>query len=117
MNEDIIIREAMDSDLGDVLMVERLAFGEDDEAELVRNLLDDFSAKSVLSLLVFKGDQAVGHILFTRARLSGENDTVSLALLAPLAVVPEFQKMGIGGALIGRGLELLGKSGVDLVFT
>jgi len=36
----IYIREAADSDLNDVLSVERLAFSQDDEAELVRNLLD-----------------------------------------------------------------------------
>ena len=33
------IREASDSDLKDVLIVESLAFGQDEEAELVRELL------------------------------------------------------------------------------
>lgn len=37
-------------------------------------------------------------------------------ILAPLAVIPDFQKLGIGGKLIETGLEILSKSGTDLVF-
>ena len=110
------IREASDSDLNDVLSVERLAFGHDDEAELVRNLCSDPSAKPILSLLAFKDDVAVGHILFTTAYLTNSHNKTAIAILAPLAVVPDAQKQGIGGKLIERGLELLSRSGVDLVF-
>ena len=39
------IREASNSDLNDVLLVERVAFGYDKEAELVGELLGDSSAK------------------------------------------------------------------------
>ncbi len=110
------IREATDSELNDVLSVERLAFGYNKEAELVRDLLEDPSAKPILSLLAFKNERAVGHILFTTARLTKTPNTVSMAILAPLAIVPEAQKQGMGGQLIKRGLELLSISGVDLVF-
>ena len=55
--------------MGDVLRIERLAFGHDREANLVRDLLSDASAKPVLSLLAFENDEAVGHILFSSARL------------------------------------------------
>lgn len=110
------IRESKDSDLNDVLSVERLAFGHDKEAELVRVLLGDLSATPFLSLLAFKDDKAVGHILFTAARLTKTQNTASIAILAPLAIVPDAQKQGIGGMLIERGLQLLSKSGVDLVF-
>ena len=110
------IREAVETDLNDVLQIERLAFGYEKEADLVRGLLYDLSAKPVLSLLAFKKDRAVGHILFTTARLLGTKDTASIVILAPLAIVPDAQKQGIGGKLIEQGLELLSKSGVDLVF-
>lgn len=59
----IYIREALDSDLDDVLAVGRLAFSKDDEAKLVRNLLRDSSAKPILSLLAFQSDRPVGHNL------------------------------------------------------
>ena len=88
---------------------------EDKEAELVRVLLVDPSAKPFLSLLTFK-DKAVGHILFTTARVTKTQDTALISILAPLAILPDFQKQGIGGRLIERGLKLLSKSGIDLVF-
>ena len=110
------IREAVETDLNDVLLIERLAFGYDKEANLVRDLLHDHSARPLLSLLALKNDRAVGHILFTKARLSGTQDTASIVILAPLAILPDAQKQGIGGKLIEKGLELLSTSGVDLVF-
>ena len=110
------IREAAEKDLNDVLLIERLAFGYDKEANLVRELLYDPSAKPLLSLLAFKNDRAVGHILFTTAQLSDTQDTASIVILAPLAIVPDAQKQGIGGKLIKQGLRLLSKSSVDLVF-
>ncbi len=115
--QQIRIREAGDSDLNDVLCVERMAFGRDEEAELVRELLRDPSAKPILSLLAFKDDLPVGHILFTKAHLEHcHNPAIEIAILAPLAIVPDAQKRGIGGKLIKTGLELLSKSGVGLVF-
>jgi putative acetyltransferase len=110
------IRLAQETDLEDVLSVERAAFGEDAEAELVRNLLCDASAEPSLSLLAFQDDRAVGHILFTAARLSGPSTPPKISILAPLAVVPDAQNRGIGGKLIERGLQRLSESGVDLVF-
>lgn len=110
------IVEASASDLDDVLSVERAAFGEDDEAQLVRSLLRDPSALPLLSLLAREGGRAVGHVLFTAARLDGTPRTVSAAILAPLAVVPEAQRRGIGRRLIERGVQLLSESGVELVF-
>jgi putative acetyltransferase len=115
MNE-LLIREAVETDLNDVLQIERLAFGYEKEADLVRELLHDPSAKPVLSLLAFQKDRALGHILFTTAQLSGGQDSASIVILAPLAIVPDAQKQGIGGKLIEKGLELLSKSGIDLVF-
>ena len=112
----MIIREASDSDLNDVLFVERVAFGKEEEAALVRDLIDDPSAKPLLSLLALVNDRAVGHILFTKAHLTKSPNAASITLLAPLAIVPDSQKQGIGGKLIKRGLQLLSTSGIDLVF-
>jgi len=116
MNDHIDIRKAAESDLNDVLSVERDAFGYDKEAELVRDLLYDQTAEPILSLLAFREKRAVGHILFTTAHLMNSPKKVTIALLAPLAIVPDAQKQGIGGKLIKRGLELLSESGVELVF-
>ena len=110
------IEQAAEADLQDVLFVERLAFGRDEEAELVRDLLDDPSARPLLSLLAREDGRPVGHVLFTAARLEELPDAASVAILAPLAVVPDAQRRGVGSRLIARGLQILSGRGVDLVF-
>ena len=111
----MIIRKALDSDLDDVLFVERAAFDSDECAEIIQLLLGDDSAKPIISLLAFQENRAVGHIMFSRATLE-PHAPLSISILGPLAVVPEFQKQGIGSKLIESGLDILSKSGVDLVF-
>lgn len=111
----MIIREALDADLDDLLAVERAAFGSEEVPELVRRLAGDKSARPFHSLLAVKRDRPVGHILFTSVRLEPAAP-VALSILAPLAVVPEFQRQGIGGALVRHGLQVLKKSGAGLVF-
>ena len=115
MNSKLRILESHSEDLESVLAVDRAAFGSEEEAELVRNLLNDPTAEPRLSLLAIQEERAVGHILFTRADLDPELDLIA-SILAPLAVIPEYQKQGIGGSLIREGLAILGKRGVDLVF-
>ena len=109
------IRETTDADLKDILFVEREAFNSNKEADLTEDLLADPSAKPLLSLIAYIEDQPAGHILFTKAHLSN-TPKVAVSFLAPLAVVPKFQRRGIGGNLIKKGLELLSKANVDLVF-
>ena len=110
------IRESSESDLGDVLNIESRAFGSNTESELVNGLLCDSSAMPLLSLIALNDEQAIGHILFTQARLADTDDSISAVILAPLAVIPEEQGKGVGGQLINEGLRLLSKSGVELVF-
>jgi len=85
-------------------------------AELAKGLLGDNTAVPVLSLVAVKGDVPVGHIVFTKARLTGAGNVVSARILAPLAVLPDEQAQGTGGQLIEEGLRQLRESGVDLVF-
>jgi putative acetyltransferase len=110
----VYIRETSDADFSDILRVEGAAFDGGDEVEFTRALLVDPSAKPLLSLLAFIDDQPAGHILFTAARLV--NSGVGVSFLAPLAVVPQFQRRAVGGSLIRDGLERLSRSGVGLVF-
>ncbi|MFC1657216.1 GNAT family N-acetyltransferase [Candidatus Moduliflexota bacterium] len=111
----MLIREALESDLDDVLAVESAAFGPEEIPELVRDLTSDKSAEPLLSLLAVRDKRPVGHILFTKARLEPEAP-VALSILAPLAVVPDTQRRGTGGKLVEYGLNLLRKRGVGLVF-
>lgn len=113
------IRKAIESDLQDILFVEKAAFGDKEGpeiAKLVIDLLSDQSAMPLISLIAVDKDQTIGHILFTKAKLTGALREVSTAILAPLAVLPEAQAKGVGGQLIKKGLELASQSNYELVF-
>jgi putative acetyltransferase len=109
------IREARETDLPLVLQVQRAAFGGETEAGLVRDMLADPTAQPLLSLLAVEAEGALGHVLFSRARIDGSGNEVRLAILAPLAVIPEAQGKGIGRQLVEAGLERLTAKGVALV--
>ncbi len=110
----IVEASAADSDA--VLGVERAAFAREDEAALVAALLQDPTAQPSVSLLAFLANKPVGHGLFTKAVLADASRHVSAAILAPLAVVPGFQRRGVGRALIEHGASMLAASGVRLIF-
>jgi putative acetyltransferase len=114
----MIIRESTESDLSELLEVERQAFGIDEGpviTELVYGLLSDPTAKPLLSLIAVNDDRVIGHILFTKARLTSDK-SIAVSIMAPLAVVPDSQRQGVGGKLIAEGLKLLSESDVKLVF-
>lgn len=110
------IRETKDADLKDILFVELEAFNFHKEADLTKDMLADPSAKPLISLIEYIEDQPAGHILFTAGHLSNAPRKVVVSFLAPLAVIPKYQRQGIGGNLVKKGLQLLAKSGVELVF-
>lgn len=114
--QDILIRETGINDLNAVMTVEKRAFGYDKEAELTAGLLTDRTAEPVLSLLAFYNNKAIGHILFTRAYINNRAPQPLMHILAPLAVIPEYQKQGIGGMLIREGLKRLKEMGSEMVF-
>jgi putative acetyltransferase len=109
------IRETAGADLNDILYVEKSAFKRNVEAELTRDLLVDPTAKPRVSFLAYIEDKPAGHILFTNGHLTN-HPQVRVSFLAPLAVVPKYQKQGIGGALIKKGVEKLAELGIELVF-
>lgn len=111
------IRHAEPADLASVLEVHRVAFGGEEEAELTAALLDDPSARPVLSLVAEEDGRVIGHVLLTAATVEGfGHRQASSMLLAPLGVVPEAQGRGVGGALVREALDTAGSSGVQLVF-
>ncbi|MCJ7798059.1 MAG: N-acetyltransferase [Thermoleophilia bacterium] len=118
----LTIRPAVEADLSDVLRVHRAAFGQDDEADLALELLSDPTSQPVVSLLAEVEGRVVGHILLTRARVvrtgtgAGDGQETPAMRLAPLAVVPDAQRRGIGTELMRAALDAAVGLGVGLVF-
>lgn len=117
MSGPMIVREALPEDAAAVLDVHRAAFGGEEEAGLVEALLGDPTAQPVVSLLAEDGGRVVGHVLLTTATLEGpESGSLRVMLLAPLAVAPDRQGRGVGGALVRASLERARCAGAGLVF-
>ncbi len=106
------IRESNTGDIDAIVSMYPLAFPDEDLVPVVRELLA--APEIALSLVALIDDQVVGHVIFTTCAVEG-ND-LKASLLAPLAVAPEFQRQGIGSAIVNNGLKRLADSSVDGVF-
>ncbi|MCA1945274.1 MAG: N-acetyltransferase [Desulfovibrio sp.] len=113
------IRYATEADTPAMHDVVLAAFGMPSGPELV-SLIDDLSgdatARPLLSFVATSQGRIVGHILFSNVQLQGSQDQVAASILAPLCVHPDFQRQGIGGALITFGLSQLRAMDIGLVF-
>lgn len=98
----IIIREEKPEDISDIKAVNEGAFGQPNEAKLVDMLRK--REKIRFSLVALLKDRIVGHILFSPAVIESEGNTVSLVGLAPMAVLPDYQRKGVGSRLVEAGI-------------
>jgi putative acetyltransferase len=100
-----------------VRLLNELAFEQPAEANLVDALRRTCADK--LSLVAVDEDavdeEVVGHILFTPVEVESNGRRVVGMGLAPMAVVPERQRQGIGSLLVRRGLDILRERGCPFV--
>jgi putative acetyltransferase len=84
--------------------------GEADLIEAIRKHCD-----ISLSLVAIKDNHVVGHILFSPATIRTESSTIHGMALAPLAVLPLYQRLGIGAMLVTEGLRRIIQSTADFI--
>lgn len=87
------------------------AFGRAAEAELVDRVRQSDGFLSELSLVAWSAGRIIGHALFSRVHLQTETDRLEILALGPLAVLPEFQRQGVGGRMIADGVERAARDG------
>ena len=116
---DFLIRQADPDDLPQIHKLLDAAFGIAEGQEigaLVDALLVDPTAEPVVSLVVTQDERIVGHVLFSAVRIGEQAEGLESAILAPLAVHPDMQGLGLGGRLVAEGIARLRAAGTALVF-
>jgi putative acetyltransferase len=83
--------------------VNRQAFGRADEASLVRRLRDE--GLVVASLVAEQDGAVVGHLLLSWLPTVVDGHPLRTVALAPVAVLPERQRQGIGPRLVEASIE------------
>lgn len=114
MSGSLIIRPETPEDYPAIAEVNRLAFGQDNEAQLVEAIRASDRFVLGLSLVAEQAGAIVGHVLLSQVDLVGDR-TRAILCLAPLAVHPTHQNRGIGSALVEAGLVAAEASGAPLV--
>ena len=108
-DENLVIRCEEAADEPAVRTVNESAFGRPDEADLVNGLRKE--GVVILSLVAEMRKQVVGHVLFSRIWIDRPDASLAAVALAPIAVLPDHQRNGIGGRLIRSGLDSLRNQG------
>ena len=108
----MLIRKEEAKDHSSIYSVVKTAFdsaehADGNEQDLVNALREGDSFIPELSLVAEKDGKIVGHILFTKAKIDRE----TVVALAPLSVLPEYQRQGVGTALIKEGHRIAAELG------
>jgi len=119
MNPKIIIRNETESDVSAITEVTVAAF----RALEISNHTEQFIIEALraanaltVSLVAEMDGRVIGHIAFSPLTIS--DGTPNWYGLGPVSVLPEYQRRGVGSALIGEGLsrlKALGARGCCLV--
>src|SRR4030042_1769787 len=110
--KEMMIRKEASTDIQDIRRLNDLVFAGLVEGIIVDSIRD--RCREALSLVAVHRDQIVGHIFFSPVAISGMNGIEAMGL-GPMAVFPEYQRKGIGKALITRGIQELQKVGCAMV--
>jgi len=104
------IRDENPGDIAAIGALNRLAFGQEQEGNIVDALRRNGAAR--LSLVATVDGQVVGHILYSPVTIAGNLEG---AALGPMAVLPGHQGKGIGSRLVRAGNARLQNEGCPYI--
>lgn len=108
-----VVRHERPEDRAAVWQVNALAFGRPNEAHLVDRLRE--GPQPTISLVAVQDGRLVGHIFFSPVSVESDGGTFPGLGLAPMAVLPEYQRRGIGSELVRQGLQACAQGGHPVV--
>lgn len=97
-----------------VRRVNELAFDGPGEATLVEALREE--ARPYISLVAVSEGDVVGHVFFSPVTIEAEEAVSTAMALGPMAVLPAYQRQGIGSQLVREGLKECLRAGQEVVF-
>lgn len=109
----ITIRKETKNDLIAIRHVNDIAFDQPQEGKVIDKLRE--SDSEVLSMVAEIDKKVVGHIFYSTAVIEGKKDGIVGLGLAPMAVLPEYQKQGIGKQLINESLNIVKNRSVPFI--
>jgi HAD superfamily hydrolase (TIGR01509 family) len=101
--DSLVLRPEMPDDLPGIRAVEEAAFAHHNEGDLVD--LVRARGKTTLSMVTVQAGRVLGHVLFTPVAFDPPHTGWRGLGLGPIAVLPEYQRTGIGSRLMRAGLE------------
>jgi putative acetyltransferase len=115
MEQGVIIRPETEKDYEKIKRVNDLAFGQKNEGLLVEKLRQTSNYIPALSLVAELNNEIVGHILFYPVSVHSSGASYPTLSLGPMAVIPAFQRKGVGRQMVFEGLEIAKSLGHDSV--
>jgi putative acetyltransferase len=109
----ITIREEESGDIRAIRHVNKRAFGQDNEANIIEKLRK--RGGLTISLVAIQDAKIVGHIAFSLVIIEAEGSSFEAITLAPIAVLPACQRKGIGSQMVRAGLEECRRLGHEII--
>ncbi len=101
----IKIREEQPKDYLTIKEINDIAFGQPQESNIINKLRQN--CNTLLSLVAIDNEKIVGHIMFSQVTIELDKVTIYGMGIAPMSVIPEYQRKGIGSKLIKEGINIL----------